>query len=140
MPKVPATLVAASLQQVLRPLLLCNFFIGTGVMVLPGKLNDIRSSLAISVAVAGQLITVAAAVMCIGAPLFASVAAGWAGAVHSHLWHCLAKSVRCGRGGSCPTASGHLRSPGWRGVRHCGPKRCCFAWLSRSTELVRHEP
>lgn len=46
-------------------------------MVVPGTLNDISSSFAISVAVAGQLITVAAIVMCVGAPLFASVVAGW---------------------------------------------------------------
>lgn len=62
--------------EVLWPLLFGNFVIGTGVMVVPGTLNDISSSLAISVPVAGQLITAAAAVMCVGAPLFASVVAG----------------------------------------------------------------
>lgn len=77
MPKAPATVPAAPLPQVLWPLLFGNFVIGTGVMVVPGTLNDISSSLAIPVAVAGQLITAAAAVMCIGAPLFASVVAGW---------------------------------------------------------------
>jgi predicted MFS family arabinose efflux permease len=54
-----------------------NFVIGTGVMVVPGTLNDIGSSLAVSVAVAGQLITAAAVMMCLGAPLLASVVAGW---------------------------------------------------------------
>jgi predicted MFS family arabinose efflux permease len=47
------------------------------VMVVPGTLNDISTSLSISVAVAGQLIAAAAVVMCVGAPLFASVVAGW---------------------------------------------------------------
>jgi len=77
MSNVPATPAATSLPPVLWPLLFGNFVIGTGVMVVPGTLNDISSSLAISVPVAGQLITAAAAVMCVGAPLFASVVAGW---------------------------------------------------------------
>ncbi|MHB8949145.1 MAG: MFS transporter [Rhodoferax sp.] len=77
MPKAPAPEPATPLPQVLWPLLMGNFVIGTGVMVVPGTLNDISSSLAIPVAVAGQLITAAAVVMCIGAPLFASVVAGW---------------------------------------------------------------
>ena len=67
----------APLPQVLWPLLFGNFVIGTGVMIVPGTLNEISSSLAISVAVAGQLITAAAAVMFLGAPLLASVVAGW---------------------------------------------------------------
>lgn len=54
-----------------------NFVIGTGVMVVPGTLNEISASLGETVPVTGQLITVAAAVMCLGAPLFASVVAGW---------------------------------------------------------------
>ena len=65
------------LPRVLWPLLFGNFVIGTGVMVVPGTLIDISESLQISVAVAGQLIAVAAAVMCLGAPLFASVVGGW---------------------------------------------------------------
>ncbi|HPH15178.1 MAG TPA: MFS transporter, partial [Burkholderiaceae bacterium] len=77
MSNAPANPVATSLPKVLWPLLFGNFVIGTGVMVVPGTLNDISSSLAISVPVAGQLITAAAAVMCVGAPLFASVVAGW---------------------------------------------------------------
>ncbi len=77
MPKAPAPEPATPLPQVLWPLLMGNFVIGTGVMVVPGTLNDISSSLAIPVAVAGQLITAAAVMMCIGAPLFASVVAGW---------------------------------------------------------------
>ena len=74
MPKVfPST----TLPKVLWPLLFGNFVIGSGVMVVSGTLNEISSSLAIPVAVAGQLITGAAVMMCLGAPLFASVVAGW---------------------------------------------------------------
>ena len=46
-------------------------------MVVPGTLNDISSNLQVSVPVAGQLITAAAVVMCIGAPLCATLVAGW---------------------------------------------------------------
>jgi predicted MFS family arabinose efflux permease len=77
MSTAPASQVAASLPKVLWPLLFGNFVIGTGVMVVPGTLNDISSSLDVSVAVAGQLITAAAVVMCLGAPLFAGIVAGW---------------------------------------------------------------
>ena len=69
--------VNAPLQRVLWPLLFGNFVIGTGVMVVPGTLNDISSNLQVSVPVAGQLITAAAVVMCIGAPLCATLVAGW---------------------------------------------------------------
>lgn len=68
-PGVPA---AAS-----RALLLGNFAIGCGVMVVAGSLNDLTRSLNVSVAVAGQLITVAAVAMSIGAPLLAALVAGW---------------------------------------------------------------
>ncbi|MBC7917897.1 MAG: MFS transporter [Rhodoferax sp.] len=73
----PASPAATKLPPVLWSLLFGNFVIGTGVMIVPGTLNEISASLAISVAVAGQLITAAAAVMCVGAPLLASVVAGW---------------------------------------------------------------
>ena len=46
-------------------------------MVVPGSLNDIVQSLAISVALGGQLITIAAVVMCFGAPLAAGFVAGF---------------------------------------------------------------
>ena len=65
------------LPPVLWPLLFGNFVIGTGVMVVPGTLNEISSSLAVSVSAGGQLITASAVVMCVGAPLFASLVAGW---------------------------------------------------------------
>lgn len=62
---------------VLWPLLFGNFVIGTGVMTVPGTLNEISSSLDVSVATAGQLITAGALLMCIGAPLCAALVAGW---------------------------------------------------------------
>lgn len=54
-----------------------NFAIGCGVMVVAGCLNDMVRALGVSVPVGGQLITVAAAMMCFGAPLLAAVVAGW---------------------------------------------------------------
>jgi MFS transporter, DHA1 family, inner membrane transport protein len=60
-----------SLQSASRALLAGNFAIGCGVMVVPGSLNDITTSLQVSVAVAGQLISVAAVAMALGAPLLA---------------------------------------------------------------------
>ena len=76
-PASTATPVLAPLPRVLWPLLFGNFVIGTGVMVVPGTLNDISASMHVSVATAGQLIAAAAAVMCVGAPLLASLVAGW---------------------------------------------------------------
>ncbi|WP_374411444.1 MFS transporter [Hydrogenophaga sp.] len=54
-----------------------NFVIGTGVMAVPGTLNDISQSLSVSIPQAGQLITAGALVMGLGAPLLATVVAGW---------------------------------------------------------------
>ncbi|MEY3781857.1 MAG: hypothetical protein RIS97_35, partial [Pseudomonadota bacterium] len=65
------------LPKVLWALLFGNFVIGTGVMIVPGTLSVISQSMSVSVAVAGQLISAGALLMCIGAPLFASVVAGW---------------------------------------------------------------
>jgi predicted MFS family arabinose efflux permease len=62
---------------VLWPLLFGNFVIGTGVMAVAGTLNEISTSLEVSVATAGQLISVGALLMCIGAPLFAALVAAW---------------------------------------------------------------
>ncbi|GLS15465.1 MFS transporter [Hydrogenophaga electricum] len=67
-PRLPASLWA---------LMLGNFVIGTGVMAVPGTLNDISASLAVSVPQAGQLITVGAALIGVGAPVFAGLVAGW---------------------------------------------------------------
>ena len=62
---------------VLWPMLFGNFVIGTGVMVVPGTLNEISSDLSVPVATAGQLITAGAVLMCLGAPLCAALVAGW---------------------------------------------------------------
>jgi predicted MFS family arabinose efflux permease len=66
-----------SLPRSLWALMVGNFVIGTGVMVVPGTLNDISHSLGVSIPQAGQLITAAAILMGLGAPLFASLVAGW---------------------------------------------------------------
>ena len=58
-------------------LLFGNFAIGCGVMVVPGTLNDISRALDVSVSLAGQLIAIAAAVMCFGAPLLAGWVSGF---------------------------------------------------------------
>ncbi len=65
------------LPKVLWALLFGNFVIGTGVMIVPGTLSVISQSLHVPVATAGQLISAGALLMCIGAPLFASIVAGW---------------------------------------------------------------
>jgi predicted MFS family arabinose efflux permease len=65
------------LPKVLWSLLFGNFVIGTGVMVVPGTLSDLSQSLQISVATAGQLISAGALLMCVSAPLFAALVAGW---------------------------------------------------------------
>jgi len=57
-------------------LLAGNFAIGCGVMVAAGSLNDLVASLQVPVAVAGQLISVAAIAMALGAPLLAVLLGG----------------------------------------------------------------
>ena len=54
-----------------------NFVIGCGVMSVAGTLNDLSRSLGVSIALAGQLIAIAAATMAFGAPLLASWVAGF---------------------------------------------------------------
>ena len=66
-----------SLQGASRALLAGNFAIGCGVMVTAGSLNDLVTSLQVSVAAGGQLISVAAAAMAVGAPALAVL---WGGA------------------------------------------------------------
>ena len=58
-------------------LLFGNFVIGCGVMAVAGSINDLSESLQISVSLAGQLITIAAVVMCFGAPLAAGYVSGF---------------------------------------------------------------
>lgn len=71
-----AALGARQLAGVRWSLLYGNFTIGCGVMVTAGTLNDLAAGLQVSVAVAGQLIAVAAVVMALGAPLLAALVAG----------------------------------------------------------------
>lgn len=68
---------ARTLPPTLWALMAGNGIIGTGVMIVPGTLNDISSSLAVPVPVAGQLISAAALMMCFGAPLLATLVARW---------------------------------------------------------------
>lgn len=74
---VDQTSAQPPLPRVLWALLFGNFVIGTGVMIVPGTLSVISQSLSVSVSTAGHLISAGALLMCIGAPLFASVVAGW---------------------------------------------------------------
>lgn len=75
----PTSAAAArpALPAVLWPLLFGNFVIGTGVMVVAGTLNEISTSLQVSVPAAGQLMSAGALLMCLGAPLLAALVAGW---------------------------------------------------------------
>lgn len=76
-PGAAATSASSTLPPVLWALLAGNFVIGSGVMVVPGTLNEISDSLRVSVTAAGQLITAAGVLMCVGAPGLAAIVAGW---------------------------------------------------------------
>jgi predicted MFS family arabinose efflux permease len=67
----------AAQTRALWALMMGNFVIGTGVMAVPGTLNDISASLGVSIPQAGQLITAGAILMGLGAPVFATLVAGW---------------------------------------------------------------
>ena len=73
--KGEAARAADGLAAVRWALLFGNFVIGCGVMAVVGVLNDLTGSLHVSVSRGGQLIAIAAVVMCFGAPLLA----GWVG-------------------------------------------------------------
>ena len=75
MSEQPRSTASVAMPSVLWALTFGNFVIGTGVMVVAGTLNDISSSLNVSVPVAGQLISAAALLMCLGAPLMVAVVA-----------------------------------------------------------------
>jgi predicted MFS family arabinose efflux permease len=68
---------AVSLNAARHALLFGNFAIGCGVMVVAGSLNDLTRALNISVAMGGQLIALAAVMMCLGAPLLATLLGSW---------------------------------------------------------------
>jgi predicted MFS family arabinose efflux permease len=53
--------------------LLGNFVVGSGVLVVPGMLDQLARDLAVSVPTAGSLLGLAALAMCIGAPLGAAL-------------------------------------------------------------------
>lgn len=57
-------------------LLAGNFFIGCGVMVVNGTLNDLTQSLGVSVVQGGQLIALCGVMMGVGAPILATVLSG----------------------------------------------------------------
>lgn len=83
---------AQRLPQVLWPMMFGNVVIGMGVMVIAGLLNDIHTSLNVPVTTAGQLISIAAIVMCLGAPLIAASVGKWDRRrllVGSLLWYAL---------------------------------------------------
>ena len=74
----PAPAVPAPLRASVRwALLFGNFVTGCGLMVVVGTLNDITRSLQVTVSTAGQLISIAAAVVCVGAPLLAGWVSGF---------------------------------------------------------------
>ena len=74
---LPAAGDAAVLTRARHALMAGNFAIGCGVMVVAGSLNDLVTSLGVSVAVGGQLISVAAVCMALGAPLLAAALSRW---------------------------------------------------------------
>jgi predicted MFS family arabinose efflux permease len=71
LPSARAT--GASTDRAVRAFLFGNFVIGSGVLAVPGMLGDLAAGLGVSVPTAGQLISLGAAVMCLGAPLLASL-------------------------------------------------------------------
>lgn len=76
-PVAAGSIDGARLAACRRALLYGNFTIGCGVMVVAGSLNDLVRSLQISVALAGQLISVGAVGLAVGAPVLAATLAGW---------------------------------------------------------------
>jgi predicted MFS family arabinose efflux permease len=77
MARAQAASVEPGLPPVLWALLFGNFVVGTGIMIVPAMMNELSSSLQVSVPVAGRLISYAALLMCLGAPLLAWLVAGW---------------------------------------------------------------
>ena len=58
-------------------MMLGNAVIGTGVMMIPGLLQDLSASLQVPVAQTGQLISFSALLVCLGAPPMAMAVARW---------------------------------------------------------------
>ena len=77
-----AAVAAVPLRPAVRwALLFGNFVTGCGLMVVVGTLNDITRSLQVSVSLGGQLVSIAAATVCLGAPLLAGWVAFFGGGV-----------------------------------------------------------
>ena len=76
-PATPSLSAHQQLSQARWALMFGNFAIGCGVMVVAGSLNDLIRSLEVSVALGGQLISIAAVMMCFGAPVLAALLGGW---------------------------------------------------------------
>ena len=72
-----ARAASSRLPAVLWPLMFGNVVIGMGVMVVAGLLNEIRGALDVSVSTAGHLISAAALLVCLGAPLLAMLVTHW---------------------------------------------------------------
>ncbi|VTU29672.1 MFS transporter [Variovorax sp. RA8] len=94
----------AGLASTRRALLFGNFVIGAGLQVVAGTLQDLSRSLGVSVATAGQLISIAAVVVCVAAPF-----AAWFGRGRDMrrllalalLWYGIGHAA-------CAAATGHL--------------------------------
>jgi predicted MFS family arabinose efflux permease len=69
--------VGVSMQSRLWSLTLGNFAIGTGVMIVPGMLNELTAALAVSPAKIGMLISAFAMTICVTGPFLA----GWTSAI-----------------------------------------------------------
>jgi predicted MFS family arabinose efflux permease len=65
------------LPPVLWALLFGNFVVGTGIMIVPAMMNELSTSLKVSIPNVGRLISWASLLMCLGAPLLAWLVAGW---------------------------------------------------------------
>ena len=72
-----ARAASTPLPAVLWPLMFGNVVIGMGVMVVAGLLGEIRAAFEVSIATAGHLISWAALLVCLGAPLLAMLVTRW---------------------------------------------------------------
>lgn len=80
------------LPAVLWPLMFGNVVIGMGVMVVTGLIDEIRHGFGVSISTAGQLISVSALLVSLGAPLLAMLVGRWDRRhllVGSLLWYAL---------------------------------------------------
>lgn len=102
--KTTETAARAGLASSRRAMLFGNFVIGAGLQVVAGTLPDLSRSLGVGVATAGQLISIAAVVVCVAAPL-----AAWLGRgrdmrrllTFALLWYAIGHAA-------CATATGYL--------------------------------